>query len=121
MIGRVVSAKNLKTATVLVTSTKRHPLYKKTYIRTKKYQVHDELGVKVGDIVNFIPCAPVSKHKHWKITKVVGKDEVAIGTEQLKKSAQAAIEQVIPEEKVESKTEAVIEKKPEQVKGKDLK
>ncbi len=98
MTGRVVSVKNQKTAVVLVESTKTHPLYKKTYKASKRYLVHDEEGVKLGDIVEFIKIAPVSKHKHWKITKVVGKDIVALGTQHLKEKAQEAIEEVLPEE-----------------------
>ena len=98
MTGRVVSVKNQKTAVVLVASIKVHPLYNKSYKTSKRYQVHDEEGVKLGDIVEFIKTAPISKHKHWKITKVIGKDIVAMGTQDLKEKAQEAIEEVLPEE-----------------------
>lgn len=97
MIGRVVSVKSSKTATVLVERTATHPLYKKTYIQSKKYLVDDSIGVKLGDIVDFINCKPVSKNKHWEITKVIGKNFVEIAEEQLKKEAEAVISEVIPE------------------------
>ena len=99
MIGRVTSVKALKTATVLVSRTKTHPLYNKSFVSSKKYLVDDSLGVKEGDIVEFIKCAPISKRKHWKITKIVGKDEVALGEEKMKQVAERAIEEVMPEEK----------------------
>lgn len=99
MIGRVTSTKSIRTATVLVSRTKTHPLYGKSFVSSKKYLVDDELGVKLGDIVEFIKCAPISKRKHWKITRVLGADEVVLGTEVMKQVAEEAIEEVLPEEK----------------------
>jgi len=57
------------TATVEVERTVIHPLYQKRYKKAKKYQVHDDFDVKVGDIVKFAACKPVSKLKKWKIVK----------------------------------------------------
>ena len=102
MIGRVVSTKLTKTATVLVERTKIHPLYKKSFKRSKKYLVQDDLGVKLGDVVDLEKIAPKSKNKHWQITKVVGRDVEAIISEELKVKAQEAIEEVMPEEKEKS-------------------
>jgi small subunit ribosomal protein S17 len=48
-----------------------HPLYKKRFKRLTKFQVHDELGVKVGDRVKFADSRPYSKSKKWKITEIV--------------------------------------------------
>ena len=110
MIGRVISTKLKNTATVLVERLAMHPLYKKTFIRTKKYLVGDFVGVKEGDVVEFINCKPISKNKHWKIVKVVGKSLQEITEEKLKKAAEEVIaeavpagRQVMPEEKVEEK------------------
>ena len=69
--GKVVALKSLKTATVAVERVIVHPLYKKRFRREKKYLVHDEIGVKLGDVVRFIDTKPVSKMKKWKITEVV--------------------------------------------------
>ena len=102
MIGRVVSVKTAKTATILVERTKTHPLYKKSFKRSKKYLVADDLGVKLGDLVDVEKVAPISKNKHWKIIKVVGRDIEAVISEELKEKAAEAIEEVMPEEKVES-------------------
>lgn len=69
--GKVISKKMPKTATVLVTRIIAHRIYKKRIKRTKKYQVHDELNVNIGDTVLFKDSRPVSKSKSWKIVKVV--------------------------------------------------
>lgn len=74
LTGTVVSTKMEKTATVIVERVVVHPLYKKRYRRTKKYHVHDEVGVKVGDNVKFVASKPYSKLKKWKITEIVKVD-----------------------------------------------
>lgn len=99
MIGRVVSVKSKNTATVLVERTAMHPLYKKTYLQTKKYLVDDLLGVKLGDIVDFVSCRPISRRKTWKITKILGKNYTEIAKAQLKERAEEFIAEVMPEEK----------------------
>ena len=69
--GRVISVKMKKTATVLLERLWQHPLYKKRIKRSKKYLVHDEVGVKEGDKVVIEECRPISKKKRFKIVKVV--------------------------------------------------
>ena len=98
MIGRVVSVKMQKTAVVLIERRKTHPLYKKSYLRSKKYLVDDEIGVKLGDVVEIEKIRPISKRKHWKIVKVLGTDIVSLGKEALKEGASEAIAEVLPEE-----------------------
>lgn len=102
MIGRVVSAKMQKTVAVLVEGKKTHPLYKKTFVWSKKYLVHDELGSSLGDVVSIAPTKPISKRKHFKVIKILGKDEVALGEAAMKQEAEEAIAQVMPEEKEEA-------------------
>lgn len=65
--GQVIALKNLKTATVAVARVKIHPLYKKRFQRARKYQVHDEIGVKLGETVKFVASKPYSKTKKWRI------------------------------------------------------
>lgn len=96
--GRVVSNKMTKTAVVLVEGTRLNRMYRKTFVYSNKYLVDDSFGVKIGDIVEFEKCAPISKRKHWKIVKVVGRDMVAVETEVMKTVATDAIEEVMPEE-----------------------
>lgn len=67
--GKVTAKKMEKTATVEVERMVVHPLYGKRYKRAQKYQVHDEIGVKVGDTVKFVTCKPISKLKKWRIIK----------------------------------------------------
>ncbi len=66
-IGKVIGTKTAKTAVVSVERVVIHPLYKKRFKRDRKYQVHDELGVKVNDVVRFTASKPYSKTKKWKI------------------------------------------------------
>ncbi len=70
-IGSVIGTKNEKTAVVSVERVVVHPLYKKRFRRSTKFQVHDELGVKVGDRVKLADCKPISKLKRWKIVEVI--------------------------------------------------
>lgn len=65
--GHVISTKMAKTATVSVERVVVHPKYNKRYKRDRKFQVHDEVGVKVGDVVKFTACKPYSKTKKWII------------------------------------------------------
>ena len=65
--GKVIGTKMPKTATVAVERIVIHPLYKKRFKRDKKYQVHDEIGVAIGDFVKFVATRPYSKTKRWKI------------------------------------------------------
>lgn len=115
--GRVVSAKLLKTATVLVERIKTHPLYKKSYKQSKKYLVHDELGVKPGDLVEISQIRPMSKNKHYQIVKVVGKDIEAIVIEELKEQALEEIARVMPEE-AEKPEDQIEEKQVKKIKEK---
>lgn len=73
--GKVISTKMSKTATVAVERVMQDPLYLKRLKRIKKYHVHDELGVKVGDLVKFVESKPYSKTKKWKIVEVVNKKD----------------------------------------------
>ena len=70
--GKVIGLKQAKTATVAVERIKIHPIYKKRFKRSTKYQVQDEVGVKIGDLVKFADSRPYSKSKKWKMLEVVG-------------------------------------------------
>ena len=59
LVGKVVSAKNDKTITVLVETHKKHPLYGKRVKYSKKYAAHDEkIVAKVGDTVRIRATRP---------------------------------------------------------------
>ena len=64
--GTVVSDKMDKTVTVLVERRFMHPKYKKYLKHSNKYAAHDEGNTcKIGDKVQIIECAPISKRKSW--------------------------------------------------------
>lgn len=77
--GEVIATKMAKTATVAVTHIVIHPVYKKRQKKTRKYQVHDEIGTKVGDKVKFVATKPYSKLKKWKITEVIAREDTKKG------------------------------------------
>lgn len=74
--GKVVSAKAEKTISVLIERSKIHPIYRKKFAVSKKFLVHDELGVKEGDYVMIEETSPVSKNKKWKVVKKIKGEEV---------------------------------------------
>ena len=74
LTGFVASDKNHKTIVVKVVTNKIHPIYKKRYVSSKKYQVHDETNIaKKGDLVSIIEHRPISAHKHFILDKVIRK------------------------------------------------
>lgn len=72
--GVVVSAKATKTVIVSVERRVKHPRYKKYVTRKKRYAAHDTIGCAEGDIVLIRETAPISKTKHWRVAKKLGKD-----------------------------------------------
>jgi len=78
-IGRVVSNKMDKTVVVVVETTKRHPLYKKTMKKAVRYKAHDaqnECGE--GDTVRIVETRPLSKEKRWRVAEIITKKEAVV-------------------------------------------
>jgi small subunit ribosomal protein S17 len=74
LVGKVVSAKNDKTITVLVETYKNAKLYGKRVKDSKKYAAHDEKNIaQVGDIVRIAETRPLSKTKHFRLVEIVEK------------------------------------------------
>lgn len=72
--GVVVSDKMDKTVVVAVKDKIKHPLYKKTMNKTKKYKVHDENNeAGIGDIVEIEETRPLSKDKYFRLVRIVEK------------------------------------------------
>ena len=72
LVGKVVSAKNDKTITVLVETYKKHPLYGKRVKYSKKYTAHDEKNIaKEGDTVRIKSTRPISKTKRYELDSVL--------------------------------------------------
>jgi len=72
--GLIVSDKTDKTVTVVIARSKEHPIYKKKYSVSKKYQAHDEKNeYKTGELVEIIECRPISRNKNFKVVRKIEK------------------------------------------------
>ena len=73
-VGKVVSASNDKTITVLVETHKKDKLYGKRIKYSKKYAAHDENNIAhVGDKVRLAQTRPLSKTKRYELVEVIEK------------------------------------------------
>jgi small subunit ribosomal protein S17 len=71
-VGVVFSDKMEKTITVVVESRKKHAIYGKMIITTKKYKAHDENSeAHTGDTVEIMETRPLSKTKSWRLVKII--------------------------------------------------
>ena len=74
LVGKVISASNNKTITVLVETYTKDKLYGKRSRYSKKYAAHDENNeAKVGDKVRIAETRPLSKTKHYRLVEIVEK------------------------------------------------
>ncbi len=72
MQGVVTKRSGDKTVVVKVDRLMKHPLYKKTIRRSKRYQAHDETNsVTVGEKVRIEECRPLSRLKRWTVLESV--------------------------------------------------
>ncbi|MDC0404247.1 30S ribosomal protein S17 [Porticoccaceae bacterium] len=70
--GTIVSDKMDKTVTVLIERRVKHPVYGKFMTKSTKIKAHDENNdARMGDVVTISECAPVSRHKAWRLVDVV--------------------------------------------------
>jgi small subunit ribosomal protein S17 len=78
MTGIVVSDTQDKTIVVKTERRVTHPLYRKQYTVSKRYQAHDEKNeAQLGDKVSIVETRPISKHKSWKLNAVIERKEGA--------------------------------------------
>jgi len=76
--GKVVSGKMDKTVVVLVTTLRRHPLYRKVVRHTTRFKAHDEANAcQAGDTVKIVETRPLSKEKRWRVVEIIRRKEVA--------------------------------------------
>jgi len=69
--GKILSDKMDKSITVLVERRVRHPVYGKILTKSSKIKAHDETNdARMGDMVTIAECAPISKHKSWKLVSI---------------------------------------------------
>ncbi len=73
-VGVVVSDTNDKTITVKVDTYKKHPLYSKRVMSSKKFRAHDEQNeAKVGDKVEIMETRPLSATNRYRLVRVIEK------------------------------------------------
>jgi small subunit ribosomal protein S17 len=71
MTGIVTSNKMMKTVVVKIDRTYRHPLYRKVVHSSSKVKAHDEFGCQIGDVVQIVESAPISREKAWVVESIV--------------------------------------------------
>lgn len=71
--GLVASNKMEKTVVVTLNRQVQHPIYGKTMKRSVRVKAHDELGCDIGDTVEVMETRPISKEKHWRVTRIIEK------------------------------------------------
>ena len=72
--GEVVSDKMDKTRVILIRSKKRHPLLKRSILRSRRVKIHDGKNEsKLGDFVSALEMRPLSKEKRHRLFKVLEK------------------------------------------------
>lgn len=77
-VGFAVADAAQKTVVVRIERTVRHPLYKKTLRRRKRYLAHDEGNdCRNGDRVLIEECRPLSRRKTWRVVEILERREVA--------------------------------------------
>ena len=73
-VGLVCSDKMDKTVVVVIEQKAKHPLYKKTIKKTKKFKAHDETNAcGVGDKVLIVETRKLSKDKNWRVAEIIEK------------------------------------------------
>jgi small subunit ribosomal protein S17 len=79
LTGTVISNKMQKTVVVAVESLRKHRLYGKTVRRTKHFKAHDERNeARIGDRVEIAESRPLSKDKHWTLSRILGDQSSAV-------------------------------------------
>ena len=90
LTGEVVSNKMDKTVVVVVSNTRRHPLYGKVIRVSKHFKAHDENNeCKIGDRVRIVESRPYSKDTHFRVEAILSRT-VQIDTAPLQAAEQQA-------------------------------
>ncbi len=98
IIGKVTSNKMTKTVVVEIVRKFRHPLYKKVVYSSKRVKAHDEIGCQVGDEVQIVESAPLSRDKRWAVEAVV-KREIRIADAGVEAVSSADVAEVVADKK----------------------
>lgn len=74
IVGKVTSNKMTRTVVVEIVRKFRHPLYQKVVYTSKRVKAHDEIGCQVGDEVQIVESAPLSRDKRWVVEAVLKRE-----------------------------------------------
>jgi small subunit ribosomal protein S17 len=78
LTGVVVSDKTNKTIVVSVQTHKNHPIYRKSYVTSKRFMAHDEKNeAKQGDTVIISETRPLSARKRHTLDKIVNRATIS--------------------------------------------
>ena len=85
MIGTVVSNKMNKSVVITVGRIKNHPIYKKQYKATARFQAHDEANAcQIGDVVEVVETRPISANKRFAVSRIISSLPVTTVADQTK-------------------------------------
>jgi len=62
-----------KTVVVVLSRSVQHPLYGKTVKKSVKVKAHDDFTCDIGDTVEIMETRPLSRDKHWRVTRIIEK------------------------------------------------
>lgn len=78
-VGVVTSNRGDKTIRVMCRFLVKHPKYGKILRRRTVLHAHDEGNeCGVGDRVEVMECRPLSKTKHWRLVRIVGRSASSV-------------------------------------------
>jgi small subunit ribosomal protein S17 len=76
LLGVITSDKMDKTVVVTVERLEKHPVFAKYIRRRARFKAHDERNeCKIGDKVLIRECRPISKHKSFRVVKILERQE----------------------------------------------
>lgn len=71
-VGMVISDSMDKSVVVRVDNLVMHKLYHRFVRRSRTFMAHDESNAcKVGDKVRIVECRPISRHKRFRVARVI--------------------------------------------------
>jgi len=93
--GTVVSDKMQKTVVVSTVRYVKDTLTSKKVKRTKKYKVHDEEEIcHVGDVIEAQECRPLSRDKHFILTRIVQRGKSGLAADLANSEENEALQSV---------------------------
>jgi small subunit ribosomal protein S17 len=76
LLGVITSDKMDKTVVVTVERLEKHPVFAKYIRRRARFKAHDERNeCRIGDKVLIRECRPISKHKSFRVVKILERQE----------------------------------------------